>query len=43
MSLPTGRQAMHKTQNRMTWKIFVLIAEKSKLRFEFYILDLFRI
>jgi hypothetical protein len=39
MSLRTGRQAMH-NQNRMTWKIFGSIVQKSNLLFEFYILDL---
>jgi hypothetical protein len=43
MSLPTGRQAKYKTQNLMTQKIFGSIVDKSKLPFEFYILDLFRI
>jgi hypothetical protein len=40
MSLPTGRQGKHKTQNAITQKISGLIVEKSKLPFEFYILDL---
>jgi hypothetical protein len=43
MSLHAGWQAKHKTQNRMTLKIFGSIVEKSKLPFEFWILDLFRI
>jgi hypothetical protein len=43
MSLPTGRQAKHKTQNRMIQEIFGPISEKSKLSFEFFILDLFSV
>ncbi len=40
MSLPTGRQAKHKTQKRMRQKIFGSIVDKSKLLLEFYFLDL---
>jgi hypothetical protein len=43
MSLPTGRQAKHKTQNPMIYKILGSLVEKEKLPFGFCILDLFRI
>jgi hypothetical protein len=42
MPLPTCRQAKHKAQNLITYKILGEIVEKSRLPFEFHILDLFR-
>jgi hypothetical protein len=45
MSLPTGRQAKHKTQNRMTYEIFGSTVEKSKwfLSFRLWICLVFRV